>query len=496
MPETAQEAVFGQGRHHTGQRGEAALQVEDAFGAVWVVPMVQRQIDQSEGKLSQHEAAGAVVAGGAELVVQVVRQRLAGLHVAAHAEQRFAVVAPVFHELAGQLHGIPIHVVDTRRHAVVHGRQHVVQAVSELVKQGAQLGERHERGLVAHGWGLVADEVGHRQADGLTGRRQQAAAAHEFVHPGAAALFRRSAVRIEVKGGDCLVLLVVDTEKPHVVVPHRNAVRRLDTHAEQTPGEGEQAVQNTRQGEVRPQGFLAEVVLLFALALGPERQVPVAQIRCLGGSGCRGALALVLQILLTGGQGGLPQLFQKALDSCHVGRHLACQAEFRIAFVAQQDGHFLSQLQNSADQRGVVQVAVAGAADRGTIKLLPVVAPPAVRHEGHEGWVIQGNAPRPVFRAGVRASRLAGGLGGDVQQAGRQALHVLRVLQGQSEGLGGIQHVVAEAGADLGQFLLDSVEALSFLALQPDAGKFGVAQQHLDDTLLGGVANLPGGAVS
>ena len=53
------------------------------------VAMVQGQVDEAEGKLPQHEAAGAVVPGGAELVVEIVRQRLAGFHVGAHAEQRF-----------------------------------------------------------------------------------------------------------------------------------------------------------------------------------------------------------------------------------------------------------------------------------------------------------------------------------------------------------------------------------------------------------------------
>ena len=291
-------------------------------------------------------------------------------------------------------------------------------------------------------------------------------------------------------------MLVTDAEESHVVVPHRHAVRRLDPHSEQPLREGEQAVQHARQREIRPQGFLAEVVFLFAPSLGPEGQVPVAQACRLRRPGRRGAGALVLQVLLPCRQGGLPQFFQKVLDGRHVGRHLAGQAEFGKASVAQQGGHFPPQLQDAADQRGVVQLAAAGAADRGTVELLPVVAPPAVRHEGHERRVVQRDAPGAVFRAGVGMPGLAGGLGGDLQEAGRQALNVLRVLEGQREGLGGVQDVVAEAGAELGQFLLDGVEALSLFALQADAGQFGVAKQYLHDTPLGGVATLPGSAVS
>ena len=102
----------------------------------------------------------------------------------------------------------------------------------------------------------------------------------------------------------------------------------------------------------------------------------------------------------------------------------------------------------------------------------------------------------PFSTCRVRRSRLAGCLGCDVQETSRQALHVLRVLQDQREGFGGVQNVVAELGAEFGQFLLDGVEAFLFFALQPDARQFGIAQQHLDNALLGRVAILPGSAVS
>ena len=221
----------------------------------------------------------------------------------------------------------------------------------------------------------------------------------------------------------------------------------------------------------------------------------MAQVRGLRGAGRRGALPLVFQVLLRRGQGGLPQLFQEALDGRHVRGHFAGQAELGEAAVAQQGGHLLPQLQDAGDERGVVQFAAAGTGDRGAVKLFTKVAPPAVRHEGHEGRVIQGDAPGAALRRGVRCSGLAGGLRRDVQKTGRQSFHVLRVVQGQRERLGGVQNVVAELGADLGQFLLDGVEAFLFFALQTDAGQLGVAQEHLDNALLGGVAILPGRAV-
>ena len=48
------------------------------------------------------------VAGALELVKEFVRHTLARLVVARHAQQRGLVVTPVFHELAGQLHRVPL----------------------------------------------------------------------------------------------------------------------------------------------------------------------------------------------------------------------------------------------------------------------------------------------------------------------------------------------------------------------------------------------------
>lgn len=49
------------------------------------------------------------------------------------------MVAPVLHELRGQLNGIPLHPVDAGAVPVDHGGQHVLQAVAELMEQGFHL---------------------------------------------------------------------------------------------------------------------------------------------------------------------------------------------------------------------------------------------------------------------------------------------------------------------------------------------------------------------
>lgn len=51
------------------------------------------------------------------------------------------VVAPVLHELRRQLHGVPLHTVDAGAVPVPHRREHVLQAVAELVEQSFNLVE-------------------------------------------------------------------------------------------------------------------------------------------------------------------------------------------------------------------------------------------------------------------------------------------------------------------------------------------------------------------
>jgi hypothetical protein len=105
--------------------------------------------------------------------------------------------AEVLHELAGQLHGVPLHAADARHVAFVHLGQHVVQAVAELVEQGDDVVVRQQRRLAIHAVGKVA----HQVATGVCSWPRvgaQPAGAH-VVHPGAAALaVARGLVQVEL----------------------------------------------------------------------------------------------------------------------------------------------------------------------------------------------------------------------------------------------------------------------------------------------------------
>ena len=73
------------------------------------------------------------------------RQRLAGLDVARDQRQHFLAPGEVLHELARQLDGVPRHAVDAGDARVIDARQHVMQAVTELVEQRQDFVVRQQR---------------------------------------------------------------------------------------------------------------------------------------------------------------------------------------------------------------------------------------------------------------------------------------------------------------------------------------------------------------
>ena len=284
----------------------AATLARSAFEIVLVgiEPAVQRQVQGGEVELPQELRAGPEGAGGGDLLEQLARQGRPGLVVAGEREQRRAVVAPVLHELARQLDGVPLDVVDAGRLRLVDVGQHVLQGVPELVEQGLDLAEGHQRRLPVDGRRLVADHVGHRPAHAAVGAPL---AVEAGAHPGAAALVGGAAVGVQVEGGAGGAILLGHPEEADVRVPDlRLAVRRGDHHAEQPPRQPEQPLQHGRQREVGPQLLFPEGVALLAQALGPEGDVPQGQLeaRVAGPRAGEGAQLLVLASRRAGGWPG------------------------------------------------------------------------------------------------------------------------------------------------------------------------------------------------
>jgi hypothetical protein len=92
---------------------------------------------------------------------------------------------------------------------------------------------------------------------------------------------------------------------------------------------------------------------------------------------------------------------------------------------------------------------------------------------------------------GCRSTCLAGCLCCQLQQAGRQALDIFRLVEGQRKCLCGIKDMIAKRRAEPGQFLLDLIKTLALLALQAHSGQFSVADERIDDALLRRVIRRP-----
>jgi hypothetical protein len=132
-------------------------------------------------------------------------------------------------------------------------------------------------------------------------------------------------------------------EEAYILVPSgRFCMRWPNLYAKEALDQGEQTVEDARQRKIRPQLFVVKVIALLPQALGPKRQIPVAQALCLGGTGSAGTVPEVFQVLLRRRERRLTQFLQEALDGCHIRRHLTGEAKFSETAIAQEPRLFLA----------------------------------------------------------------------------------------------------------------------------------------------------------
>mmetsp|Transcript_3360 Transcript_3360/g.10546 ORF Transcript_3360/g.10546 Transcript_3360/m.10546 type:complete len:374 (-) Transcript_3360:1082-2203(-) len=262
VAEGAQEAVLGQ----RGQHREPILQLPLLLqrpraqllrGHTRRRPLVQRHVDRPEVELPQRGQPGLEGAHSRKLVERVVVQRSARGGVARQAAGHGAVVEPVLHELAGKLHGVPLHATNTGCVRKVNRGQHVLQPVPELVQHSLHLPRQHQRrgarGRVRRA--LVAGQEGHGSTE-LAARLQRAGP--HLRHPGASLLLARPREGVEVKPRKFpTVAAVAHGKELHVRVPRVHAILdALDRHAQYPLRQLEHTLQHPVQREVQPQRLL------------------------------------------------------------------------------------------------------------------------------------------------------------------------------------------------------------------------------------------------
>jgi hypothetical protein len=269
------------------------------------------------------------------------------------------------------------------------------------------------------------------------------------------------------------------------------AVRRLDRHAEESPCEIEEPLQDPGQGEIGPQLLLAVGEAVLSQPLRPVGHVPKAQLAGLGGSALPGEVAQLFQVAHRRLVRGPSEILQESLDRYHVGRHLGVEAQRGVAGEAEKLRLLPAQIQHDRDRGRVVERALSRPGDVGAVEALAQIPAGAVGEEWNRAGGIESDPPGPLRGGCVRLARLPRRLGRQLQQALGKSLHLLPLAEPHRVGLGGVEHVVAEAGRQLGELGLDRVEPLAGLAFQAHPGVSGIAEQRRHDPPLGRIQRLP-----
>ena len=153
---------------------------------------MQLQIHEAEAELAHLRIGAAIGARAHHLPEQLFGNRLAGLVMAGEQVERFALPAPVLHDLAGQFDEVPGD-GGARQALHFHAAQHVMQQMAEFVEDRFHFAMSQQRGLVAD----RRREVAANTADVRLERRRLDTGDEAF-HPGAIALgFAREPIGVE-----------------------------------------------------------------------------------------------------------------------------------------------------------------------------------------------------------------------------------------------------------------------------------------------------------
>ena len=149
--------------------------------------------------------------------------------------------------------------------------------------------------------------------------------------------------------------------------------------------------------------------------------------------------------------------------------------------IAQALGLFQLQAENRFDQGQVVEIAAGGPAHLGFVDPFAQVPPFAVFEEGRHPRHVEAHAPLAWFPSRFgRFSQQLLEAGGQSRQFGFRA-------QGETPGVGGIQHVVAKGGGQLGQLLGGGIEGQLLFILEAHTPELHVPQLGLENPSLGGI---------
>ncbi len=176
----------------------------------------------------------------------------------------------------------------------------MVQTVTELVEQGDHFVMGKERRFAVYRTVKVTGQVCHRLLQRAVGFTHLA---YTVVHPCPTA-FVFTGIEIQIEAAAQLILVVVQLEETHVVVPHFHVVALFGSDAIDAFHHFEQAVNGFVFREVRAQLLIADAVKMLLLFLAVVRDIPWLQLINAELCFCKGAqLGQLFLTLRTGAFG-------------------------------------------------------------------------------------------------------------------------------------------------------------------------------------------------
>ena len=439
--EALREAVeFGRDQHrHFGAYFVEKLQY--GFTLARIKAAVHQHVEQGEFDLAQRGQSALEILRGEHLVEQGARQWFMGIDMPGHALQHLPLPAKILHELAGQLHRIPLHTVDARHAEVFHFSQQMMQAVAELVEQRLHFIVREQRRFITHRGRKVAIQIGDRRLDLVA----QAPPRDHVVHPGTAAL-AVARVKIKVELADQIVIRIADVEEAHGLMPHRR-VGHLDAQAVQRFHQLEQTSQHGIFGEILLHLLFGKSVALLAQFFAGVGNIPRVQlVQTQAGSG---KFAQFSQVFFRKRARALRQFAHEIGHLLRGLRHLGRQRQLAVVGKAEQRRFLRAQRDDLVHQRRIVPLRLAefrSARGVSAIHFFAQLALIGELHDRHIGGRFQGEQPAGPFDCAQ--DRLAGSSGRftrGLQHVFRQSAQLAALFQHQREGVGRVEQVVGEA---------------------------------------------------
>ncbi len=250
-----------------------------------------------------------------------------------------------------------------------------------------------------------------------------------------------------------------------------------DADLEQPSYQAEQPLQHARQRKVRAQFFLRDRKQLALQFLGPEAHIPGREFLHAG------EFCQLCQFALRRGSRRGAQLIQQLAHVGGVACHAGGERQFGETGEIQQPRRFVPQSQDLLHERPVVPAtrvrsAIRGAGRPGLVERLAQLRRLRVSQNRDVGWLVEAQQPALLARF---AGAFFGLRDDGIVEPGEHGAVADRV----TPGLGGIQHVFFELGAELRQLGHDFLVALLALARQCDAGEPEIAQREFQQAPLG-----------